>query len=398
MDMKLISGKRLPICSEEQNKKTKQRLLTPPYLPDELIINDILIRLPARTLGICSCLSKSWYNSIFHDPKFVSSHLVHSKNKLNLVFNLLNAFEKDWQNYFFSIHEKTRIRMLVNVTCGATSELVGYCNGLACLKSESSDATADDESEITIINPTRDETLSFYSHSTPPTMGCKYLCHGFGFDSALQEYKAVFVYTNINEEEEEFVCMVITLGGEDNSWRKIVTSTSRISPPPGSSAFPGRMFTRASTITRRSATLCGSGFFWRITNRASNNNDYDMLLSFDIHSEKINFIRLPTECCLTHTMATTEIDKDEYLVVDHHLLEFQGDLCVARTEKIMISNSSDRHQQHRNHHRCKGSRKGTFCCCGFKVHLYIMNDKIKQVWTKGKTFDFPLKDGLLPDL
>ncbi|XP_026451330.1 putative F-box protein At3g52320 [Papaver somniferum] len=388
--MILRSGKRLTICSKEQNKTRKKQRVRP-YLPEELIINDILIRLPARTLAICSCVSKLWYNSIFHDPKFTSSHFVENKNKLKLVFNLLNVFENGLEKaYFLSIEEKISKntdfyyhKVLADISFGDTSDVVGYCNGLVCLNLVT---------EIAVINPTRGERLVF-SNSFPGTMGCMYLCHGFGFDSSLQEYKVVFVYTTtMNEEKEEkLVCMVITLGGE-NSWREIVTSTAKISSPPGFSPLPSRMVTRPSRSTRRSAALCGGDMFWRITYTSDNNDKSDMLLSFNIHNEKFRFIRLPPECCLTHTTTTTTIDEHQCLVVDHHLLEFQGGICVARTE--MRSNSSDCHLQHRNHH-CKGQEK--ICCCGFKVHLYIMNDKVKQLWTKGKTFSFPVKDGLLPD-
>lgn len=107
----------------------------------------------------------------------------------------------------------------------------------------------------------------------------------------------------------------------------------------------------------------------------NDNNTTEMLLLFDLHKEKIQFIRLPTEATLTPTM-----DEHQYLVTDCHLLEYKGYLCIACFEKIMNVNS-DGHQN----------------SCS-KLHLNILKDKVKQVWIKGETFDVQIKDeqGLPP--
>lgn len=139
--------------------------------------------------------------------------------------------------------------------------------------------------------------------------------------------------------------MVFTLG--TNLWRKMVTRVVDMSPPPGCCfSFPKQMVTRALKISRRSATFYGGDLFWRITSRVEedavtsgslneihNFNKIDMLLTFDIHKEKIQFIRLPSECSLDLTMTTMNVSR--YLVVDRHLLEHKGYLCVAYSEHRM---------------------------------------------------------------
>ncbi|XP_026403429.1 uncharacterized protein LOC113298808 [Papaver somniferum] len=177
--------------------------------------------------------------------------------------------------------------------------------------------------------------------------------------------------------------MVITLG--TCSWRNITTTTAEISPPPGSSPFPSRMVTRVSRSFFRPATFCGGDLLWRTTSEVGNNHKIEMLLSFDLHNEKIQFIRLPAESTPTTTMS-----ERHYLVVDH-LLEFKGYPCIARSEKIMISNSDH------SGHRCD-YQSNLNCCCCCKVHMYILKDKVKQVWIREETFDVQIKDqeGLLP--
>ncbi|XP_026454666.1 uncharacterized protein LOC113355904 isoform X1 [Papaver somniferum] len=210
-----------------------------------------------------------------------------------------------------------------------------------------------------------------------------YIGHGFGFDSLSQVYKVVIIFTS--EADNEFLCMVLTLG--TMSWRKILTSIVDISPPPGSSPFPSPMVTNVSTTFYRQATFCRGDLFWRTKSTVSNGNDIEMLLSFDLHKEKIHFIQFPTECTLTSTPTT---DQRQYLA-DDHLLEFKGYPCIAHSERITTRSNNDHYG-----HRC--NYQAGVCCCCYKVHMYILKDKDKQVWTREETFNVQIMDqkGLLP--
>ncbi|XP_026458132.1 uncharacterized protein LOC113358701 isoform X2 [Papaver somniferum] len=304
-----------------------------PYLAEELVIENILTRLPFRTLSQYSCISKLWCNSISNDAHFAKTHFAHNKNQVRKYGS--------GRNY------------------------------------------------VSIINPIRREILSL-PYQYPNDGGeCQYLCHGFGFDSSTDEYKLVIIFTS-KDIEEYFISMVFTLG--TRSWRKSVTSVAQISPPPGCSPFPSRL------VTRRAATLCGGDLFWKITAKGAveeeatvvthnhteevrdNNNRIGMLLSFNIHKEKIQFVQLPAECNVTAPMPTTM-----NVVVEHHLLEHKGYPCVAQSEKAMAC--------------CCPDGQSSFCCgcCCFTVQLYLLQDKEKQVWIKGETFSVQVKDlGLLP--
>lgn len=159
------------------------------------------------------------------------------------------------------------------------------------------------------------------------------MCHGFGFDASSQEYKIVVIFAS--KANSEFVSKVITLGS--SSWRTITTTAADISLPPGF-PIPRRMVTRVSRPSA-SGTLCRGDLIWKITNEVFedeeeedvindniSSNKIEMLLLFDLSSEKIKFFGLPTEPIRT-----------PFLKVDH-LLEFEGYPCVARFEKIVTSN------------------------------------------------------------
>ncbi|RZC51145.1 hypothetical protein C5167_019567 [Papaver somniferum] len=440
---------------EKYNKKKKMKTLyrdfnyllhstpLPPgknLVPEELMVDNVLTRLPAWALVRCGYVSKLWCNSIFNDTKFAARHFALQENK-NLVFNLLNVdidggkgvcifnLQDNYKGRDYDDSVFIDIRLLMGINFSKATELVGYCNGLACLRTGGDKGCGG----MDVLNPVRGEALVL--NYLIPRTGTEYLCHGFGFDSLSKEYKVVIIYTtrrmntlNFQEEEEQvFVCMIITLG--TNSWRTKVTRNSDISPPPGSSPFPKRMVTKAWKKDQRSATLCGGDLFWRITNykhgiiindtgvgningdpndmggggdyingvpngggningvpNDNNNEIEEMLLSFDIHNEKIQFIRLPTR--QTTTMSTDR----HHITLDHHLLEFKGYPCVARSEKILVNNKYHHHRR-----RNCDTDKGNFCCCIFKVHLYILEDKVKQVWVKESRFMITLKkEALLP--
>ncbi|XP_026378056.1 probable F-box protein At1g53815 [Papaver somniferum] len=290
-------------------------------LPEELVIESILTRLPARTLGACCCVSKLWYNSILKDSRFSVFHYIQNKNKLFLVFNILNLLRGGIEsNYWFSLLEREKV--VIRLISGQNNprriyELVGFCNGLPCIKLVGK--PTDTCGYITILNPIRGDSLVL---SYILMVSYIHLCHGFGYDSLSQVYKAVIIFAS--KANDEFLCMVITLG--TMSWRKIITSILDISPPPGSSPFPSRMITRVSRTLYRQATFCGGDLYWRTKNKVANNDDeIEMLLSLDLHNEKIRFIRLPTGCTPTH--------EGQYLIIDH-LLEFKGYPCSARYERM----------------------------------------------------------------
>ncbi|XP_026425688.1 F-box protein At1g30790-like [Papaver somniferum] len=366
------------------------------HLPEELVIENILTGLPVRTLAQWSCVSKLWYNSIFNDTRFAKAHFANSKNrKLNLFVDVLNVWARDKRKAcFLSLENDFKYRSYMNVNLPETSEPVGYCNGLACITLVPK--SAKDPASMIVINPSRGETLSL-PYFQPNNGGCEYLCHGLGFDSLSEEYKVVIIFTS--KDNTKFITMVCTLGTK--SWRNLVTSVAEISPPPGCSPFPNRMVSKAWGNIRTPATLCGGNLFWRITNREVeedeviiNNNQYEihyndkvgMLLSFDIHKEKIQFIRLPAECNLIPTPTTTAMIN---IVVEHHLLEYKGYPCVAVFEKTV--DSGIHHGRHRR------NTQTSFCCCRLTIQLCILKNKEKQVWIKGESFSVQVKElGLLP--
>ncbi|XP_026458515.1 putative F-box protein At2g02030 [Papaver somniferum] len=179
----LGNGKRLTVDEDHKSKKKKRSVVKiddacSPYFPEELIEN-IVIRLEAKGLSRFSCVSKKWYNFILKDSKFAFSHFIQNSKKLNLIFNLLNVpvlrdTNGSKEAYLFSLEEEEKdndllkYKLLPGTGYHEVCELVGYCNGLACVKLVTQ--PTDCYGAIHVINPTRNEALAL-AYITPTTQG-----------------------------------------------------------------------------------------------------------------------------------------------------------------------------------------------------------------------------------
>ncbi|XP_026423245.1 uncharacterized protein LOC113319187 [Papaver somniferum] len=146
---------------------------------------------------------------------------------------------------------------------------------------------------------------------------------------------------------------------------------------------------KAATSSDKSAIFCNSSsgcLVWKIVatmareggdehNNVNDNNnemEIEMLLLFNLHDEKFQFIRLPTK--------SPADEQQKQLLVDYpHLLEFKGYPCIASLEKGFGNGSDDY-----CHRRCRDHHDSTSCC---KVHMYILKDNVKQVWVKQESLD-----------
>ncbi|RZC61930.1 hypothetical protein C5167_023686 [Papaver somniferum] len=328
-------------------KKRKQKVIddpspssdSSPYIPNELILQSIVTRLPTRKIF--------QFKSEDEDEDNVFDEDV-DDTVLNEDEDEDNVLDEDEDTVLNENEDGDRL-LSKSDPPGHSIEPVGNCNGLACVKRLNASAGFE---EIFIINRVTRETLNLTCLT--PEIGdgrglLTYLCHGFGFDSLSKEYKIVLIYTtSAIDGVRGFICMVVTLGGR--SWRKIVTSTCDISPPPGHSPFPSKMVTTMWRNDHRYSTTCGNDLLWMVTNTGSDDgNKNQMLLSFDVHNEKMQFIRLPLE----YNPLISTFKRDGSLEIDYHLMEFKGYPCVARSER----------------------------------------DKIKQTWIEEKTYNVSLKDG-----
>ncbi|XP_026426251.1 uncharacterized protein LOC113322392 isoform X1 [Papaver somniferum] len=391
--------------SKVMEMKKKRAYRRKKYLPHDLIMQQILTKLPVPALLKSVLVSKLWYNSIHIDRKrFTHSHFLQSKKHPRVIFSLLDVRDGDTENtgeavygcHFFKFtnglygtENPLKFDMFrVYHTHSGISELVGYCNGLPCMA-----IVGDYSTGYLVSDPNRKDYLYiFYPAGVGKHISeSRIICHGFGFDPSANEYKVVSVFCT---PQKELNFVVFTLGTK--SWRDVTATTMPISGDGGRSITK----IRAPTGSDKSAIFCTSSssnsgcLVWKVIvtlegsddSYAPNSNEKEMLMSFNLHDEKFQFIQLPAK-------STTD-EHQKHLLVDYpHLVEFKGFPCIARIEKLS-GNGND------YPHRCRDDHKdSSSCCCCCKVHLYMLKDKVEQAWVKEESFDVRVNSSskLAPD-
>ncbi|XP_026454909.1 uncharacterized protein LOC113356108 [Papaver somniferum] len=385
----------VPIAYNKRWKLTAHGTATtesPPHhkLPHEVIVDDILPRLPIWNLAKeCALVCKFWYESIKH-PHFAFLHalLQSADRNPNLIFDLLNTptisidyarqctlrLDIDDNN---DNHAVRCFRKLTDIASIGKQEPVGHCNGLQCIRS----SCVRGECFFHITNPSC-RPNDFMAAVFPVPDKAFIFCCGFGFDSLVNEYKIVLVYSNssaaITDVHDKFKCMVFTLGSK--SWRE--SSTPNTLPVITISTGVIHEKKKKVILSRmsfsRSAIYVGGALYWRVLTRdhgfgggigddEEENQEKEMLLFFDIHHEQFQLISLPLEIELKMKTGTKKITRDQgKKLIDHRLLEFEGSPCIVRLQSAQ--------QQQRNNNDC----------C--KVHLYVLKDRVKSAWSI-ETFD-----------
>ncbi|KAG6396682.1 hypothetical protein SASPL_142837 [Salvia splendens] len=187
-------------------------------LPEE-IIQDILLRLPVKSLLKSRCVSKSW-NSLISSSRFVKSHLKHSAENADfanhrIIFTLLNPTYTLKQ---CSVNSLMREPLVVapnldfpNLTPHSTVWVVGSCNGIICL--------AIDEDDVFLWNPATRKSKQLPSAVVEMKPGF-YYSWGFGYCELEGDYKVVGLFCDYDDGGlRESVVKIYSLRAD--SWKRI---------------------------------------------------------------------------------------------------------------------------------------------------------------------------------
>lgn len=250
------------------------------YIPEELIFEEVLTRLPVKSLGRFRCVSKSWCAQI-NSPQFIKLHY-NRRKKSNSCEVKIVVGGNDYVNYklhsidlekIFENNAKEQIKLPpklrkwhFNFGC----EILGSSNGLVCIGLLA--ATAPET--IIILNPFTKKrwilpSFTVYSYAQVKEARFEY---GFGYDEASDDYKlVVMAQFRISKTGSTYEIVVYSL--KSNSWRKV-----------GDSLFQG------STIisNERNAVLVGNSLHWIMEDDESR---VSFIAAFDLSTEQ--FFNLP---------------------------------------------------------------------------------------------------------
>lgn len=256
-------------------------LLPLPFIPNELI-EEILSRLPVKSLLKLRCVCKSW-KSLISDPYFIKKHLLISSQNIDFTHHriIVSSTTAEFNLKSCSVsslfHNPSTISEELNYPVKNKYRhdgIIGSCNGMLCfaIKAEC----------VLLWNPS-----IRVSKKSPPLgnnwrPGC-YTAFGLGYDRLSDDYKVVAVFCDPREHHfSDTKVKVYNLS--TNSWRKIQDFPYGLTPFHDFGKFV------SGTLNWPANCFFASGS----ENSASNSNPLWVIVSLDLQKETYRQV-LPPE-------------------------------------------------------------------------------------------------------
>lgn len=167
------------------------------WLPQDVIIYHILLRLPVKTLLRLKSVSKSWL-SLISSPDFIEIHLAKSTNDPDLTHShLLVSFVPFAPNgepenlpglvkftsfSLYSLLKKMVTKPIEHDYLGAKfMSIVGHCRGLVCV--------VVDQYDVMLWNPSTRKSRRLPKLEYQPSR------YGFGYDELTNDFKVVAIFS-----------------------------------------------------------------------------------------------------------------------------------------------------------------------------------------------------------
>ncbi|PIA45693.1 hypothetical protein AQUCO_01600134v1 [Aquilegia coerulea] len=191
------------------------------YIPHE-ISQDILSRLPVKTICRFKCVSKLWC-SLPYDTDFVEMHLKQSRDASNIIILSHKAEEDHSLLSFHSLDmaeddNKTE-HMFTIPLCMDVYAMELSCNGLVCF-------SALLRQEIYVCNPSIRKFIQLPKLIASDTAYSPCKVVGFGFDDFSGKYKVMCAFHS--QYFDWSLCFIFTLGSTDGKWRQLDDIPRRI--------------------------------------------------------------------------------------------------------------------------------------------------------------------------
>ncbi|XP_012069483.1 F-box/kelch-repeat protein At3g06240 isoform X4 [Jatropha curcas] len=225
------------MASNKQRNQSLEGEVAVPNLPQE-VIQEILLRLPVKSLCRFRCISKSWLSRI-SSPQFAKAHLdialrsnILYSQRQRLIFSSGNLYSVEYESICntngrdiavvtldYPLKEKANGRddvlddsrgndlvyykvsededenpVIVKVDAKFSSkvtklddiwvEIFGSCNGLVCI--------APEEDTLFLFNPSTGESKRIPEQSLSRSAPYGYNSYGFGYDPTTDDYKGYF--------------------------------------------------------------------------------------------------------------------------------------------------------------------------------------------------------------
>ncbi|KAF5185207.1 F-box protein [Thalictrum thalictroides] len=251
--------------------------MTTAVLP-EVLVTEIISRLPIKSLIRFRCVSKPWLQLLTKDPYFTKLHFDHSiKTK---IISIIIAFKSQNEINFYYAAEFTECDKAIKLNLPFPVQMVptvmwkvhGICNGLILLSNK--------QDLVYLWNPLFGEYITI-SCPTPPTStffggrgrGRVIVGFEFGFLESTNQYKLVRFVSEFSPKHRS--CVSVYTLGIDSSWRTLEQEIPY-------------MYNSKSVFSF--APVVNGAFHW-ILSKQNASNFVGVIVSFDIKDEV--FLEIP---------------------------------------------------------------------------------------------------------
>ncbi|XP_009797750.2 LOW QUALITY PROTEIN: F-box protein CPR1-like [Nicotiana sylvestris] len=183
------------------------------------VINDILYRLPVKSLLRFRCVSKS-FKALIDSPKFIRAHLKQQVLKHNsdvkLIFKAHKLFSLDFSS--ISSSQLEELDHPLKQPYGPT-QVLGSCHGLILSNNLSDNGVWNPSTKmfrklpVCHVNPPQ-------NHGPREVAGLSQICGGFGYDTSANDYKVVKIAQFYHFSGSSLVTVTMVYSLKLGLWKK----------------------------------------------------------------------------------------------------------------------------------------------------------------------------------
>ncbi|XP_042508938.1 F-box protein CPR1-like isoform X2 [Macadamia integrifolia] len=277
--------------AEFTEKITEEEAIPTKNLP-EVLIADILSRLPVKSLLKFRCVCKTWC-ALIADPAFVKEHLnrsLASNSNLSLIFRRCALFSVDLD----TCEQRAAVELDHPLKSPhLATEVLGSCNGLLCISNSDED--------ILLWNPSirRHHKLPITPIEFPVRFDSpRLIVYGLGYDPTTDDYKLVRVVQFYGDSEYSCDSEVKVYSLRTNSWRRIRDMPYHLSYERGFGVLNNswrkiRDMPYHLSYKRGYGVLANYALHWVAMRETGRDTASTFIVSFDLQDEYYREIPLP---------------------------------------------------------------------------------------------------------
>ncbi|XP_024029788.1 F-box protein CPR1, partial [Morus notabilis] len=299
------------------------------YLPEDLVVKEILPKLPIKSLMRFKCVSKTWFDHIANSSSLASSYLRHHSKTTNLSIILARGIVYENKLRIFEVHDESKVvesdvpDVMQHLEL---IEIIGSSNGLVCLQHylfgdaimlwnpETRECRNLPKAPLCVTSSTSVANLQL---SRPSVFAL-----GFGFDDRSEDYKLVRIVQD----------------NETNPWKSVINHVQVFTTSSDSWRVVKQILGFSFHNTGQAGVLFSGALYWLV--QKEDLRDRFCFLSFDLRNEEMRIISLPDHVVQINNRSFRLIKWKESLALLSFIYNYDGRVWSLCEILVLKSNGT----------------------------------------------------------